>query len=68
MRDYRRGDVLRIHLVDDSSVDGVLLRESRRFIHLEKGRVEGGGVLHALKSERLLVPRVGVKLVEVVGQ
>jgi hypothetical protein len=67
-RDLKRGLVLRIHLTDQTTVEGSLVRASRAFVHLTSGRIEAGGVLHETTSERVLVPRGLVKLVEVVGQ
>lgn len=68
MSDFRKGDVVTIHLADGTSCAGVFLGQSRRFIRLSHGRVEANDVMVDLRSERLLVPRGLVKLVEVTGK
>lgn len=65
-RGYKRGSVLRIHLSDDTSVEGVLRGMGRVFVELEAGKIEAAGTWVVSKSEALLVPRKLVKLVEVV--
>lgn len=63
-REYRRGDDLTVHLQDDSTTRGLLLRESRRFLHLREYSIESGGALRRMKGDVLLVPRSLVKLIE----
>lgn len=65
-RAYTRGSVLRIHLTDDSSVEGVYRGRSRVFLELEAGKIEAAGTWVVSRSEALLVPHALVKLVEVV--
>jgi len=67
-RDYRRGDDLTIHLVDNTTVRGLFLRRSRLFVHVDEYSIEAAGELRRMKGERLLVPRALVKLVEVNGR
>jgi hypothetical protein len=63
-RAYTRGDLLTIHLVDNSTVRGSFERETRRNLILTRYEIEAGGVLHEMKGDRLIVPKP-VKLVEV---
>lgn len=65
-RDFQRGSVLRIHLTDNSSVEGVYRRRGRVFLELEAGKIEAAGTWVVSKSDALLVPHRLVKLVEVV--
>lgn len=55
-----------VHLLDGSTVAGRVTRSTRGYLHLAEHRVEAGGVLHELASERMLVPLDRVKLIEVV--
>ena len=55
---FRRGSILRIHLLDDTSVEGVFVRRRGAYLVLSKGKIGAGGVFHELGSERLMVPRV----------
>jgi hypothetical protein len=66
--DYRRGNVLRVHLIDNSSVEGTFLRSTRTYLHLQEGSIEGDGRLVRVSSERVLVPVRQVKLVEVMSR
>lgn len=63
---FRRGQLLRIHLTDRSSVEGVLKRRGRRYFTLSLAKVEESGGWHELASERLHVPHDKVLMVEVV--
>lgn len=66
-RDFRKGDVLTVHLMDGTTCAGVFLRSSRNFLRLSAGKIEANGALRDLLSERLHVPRQLIKLVEVVS-
>lgn len=65
--EIRRGMVLTVHLSDGSSAAGRLVRVGREFLHLTEHRLEAAGVMHELRSKRLLIPRRLVKAIEVVG-
>jgi hypothetical protein len=67
-RDYSPGDVLLVHLSDNSTVKGSFVREGRTFLRLARHSIEGNGVLVASAAESVLVPRALVKLIEVVGR
>lgn len=62
-----RGSVIRIHLSDDSSVEGIYHRSKRGFHVLLVAKIEANGTWIVSKSEALLVPRRLVKLIEVVA-
>jgi len=63
----KRGSVIRIHLSDDSSVEGTYHHSKRGFHVLHAAKIEASGAWVVSKSEALLVPRRLVKLVEVVA-
>jgi hypothetical protein len=63
-RDFQRGDVLMVHLSDGTTVAGTFLRLSKNFLQLTGGKIEAAGMLHEMRSERLLVPRGVIRLVE----
>lgn len=63
---FPRDAVVRLHLIDDSTVEGRFLRKRRGFIHMTDGRIEADGKLRDAAG-MLMVPRKLVKIVQVVG-
>lgn len=66
MNRLKRGQLVRVHLTDRSSVEGVLKRRARRYLVMSLAKVEESGGWHELASERLLVPHERVLMLEVV--
>lgn len=64
-RDFCRGDLLTIHLSDNTTVAGVFERITRKNVHLTRGEMEAGQAMRVLTSEKLVVPRDNVKAYEV---
>lgn len=68
VREFRRGDVVTVHLKGGSTSAGVFVRWGRHFLVLSAGKIEAGGALRELKSERLLIPHGEIAQVEVTSQ
>ena len=65
LRDFTRGNLLTVHLVDATTVVGAFVRRSRRSLVLEHYSIEANGTMHAMKGDRLVVPLGNIKIVEV---
>ena len=59
---------MRFHLQDQTSVEGVYERRSRRYYHLTKGRIELNGTFEAAQGAGIvMVPRGFVSKAQVIG-